>query len=112
MNNGNEYSIDDAFLEILSNPLTNVTFSGGDLFIQAKEASMLAERVKKAGKNLWCYTGFTLEQLENSEEEDHQKLLSFIDTLVDGRFIIAEKDISLPLRGSRNQRIIHLIQEK
>ena len=37
-----------------------------------------------------------------------QEMLSYIDVLVDGEFIEAEKDLSLEFRGSRNQRIIDL----
>ena len=53
-------------------------------------------------KDVWLYTGYRLESVSNSP------LLSFVDVVVDGPFIEAEKDISLAFRGSRNQRIIHL----
>ena len=53
-------------------------------------------------KDVWLYTGYRLESVSNSP------LLPFVDVVVDGPFIEAEKDISLAFRGSRNQRIIHL----
>ena len=53
-------------------------------------------------KDVWLYTGYRLEDVSSSP------LLPFVDVVVDGPFIEAEKDISLAFRGSRNQRIIHL----
>ena len=51
-------------------------------------------------KTIWCYTGYTWEEVKN------HPVMQYIDVLVDGRFIEAERDISLRFRGSRNQRII------
>ena len=63
-------------------------------------------------KNIWCYTGYTLENdLLNGNRarcECTDELLEYIDVLVDGEFIEDLKDISLPFRGSSNQRIIDL----
>ena len=53
-------------------------------------------------KDIWIYTGYPYEKVKDS------LLLALADVVVDGPFIEAEKDISLPFRGSRNQRIIHL----
>ncbi len=54
-------------------------------------------------KNLWCYTGFTLEELLDT---DASNLLPHIDVLVDGKFIEEQKNHALLFRGSANQRII------
>lgn len=51
-------------------------------------------------KTIWCYTGYLWEEVKDLP------IMEYIDVLVDGRFIEAEKDISLRFRGSRNQRII------
>lgn len=63
-------------------------------------------------KNIWCYTGYTLETdlLSNSRArcEATDEMLSLIDVLVDGEFILEKKNISLPFKGSENQRIIDL----
>ncbi len=65
-------------------------------------------------KDIWCYTGYLFEEdiLERfcSRWEGMREFLSCIDVLVDGEFILAQKDISLQFRGSGNQRII-LVQE-
>ena len=54
------------------------------------------------GKDIWIYSGFTLEELEGRE------LLRYADVLVDGPFMEELKDAGLAFRGSRNQRIIRL----
>ena len=58
--------------------------------------------------NVWCYTGFTLENLLKENRADRMKLLSVLDVLVDGPFVQAHHDITLRFRGSSNQRIIDL----
>jgi len=61
-------------------------------------------------KNIWCYTGFTIEELLNKQDKITDELLSLIDVLVDGPYIDSQKDISLKFRGSSNQRIIDVPQ--
>ncbi|GEM02349.1 anaerobic ribonucleoside-triphosphate reductase activating protein [Halolactibacillus halophilus] len=105
--NGSEMTIDAIVDEVLSNPLTDVTLSGGDPFFQASGVKYVAKRLKEAGKNIWAYSGYTLEQLLELGG-DYTELLSYCDVLVDGPFILAERDLSLDFRGSHNQRIIQL----
>lgn len=62
-------------------------------------------------KNIWCYSGFTFEEITGKEKsrahtDISEELLSLIDILVDGRFVEELKNISLVFRGSSNQRII------
>ena len=60
-------------------------------------------------KDVWCYTGFTLEEPigdSRANTEMIKDLLSYIDVLVDGKFIDTKKDITLKFRGSANQRLI------
>ncbi len=60
-------------------------------------------------KNIWCYTGYLYEDLLPGGRKNTaytEGLLSYIDVLVDGRFELAQKDITLRFRGSANQRII------
>lgn len=74
----------------------------------------LVERVKETypEKNIWCYTGYTLEKdlifgaQSRARCEVTDALLHHIDVLVDGEFQIENKDIRLKFRGSSNQRII------
>ena len=57
-------------------------------------------------KDIWCYTGYTLEELLNRNNIATKELLKYIDILVDGDFQIDKKGLSLKFRGSSNQRII------
>ncbi len=63
-------------------------------------------------KDIWCYTGYLydVDLIKGGKvfTDVTQEMLSYIDVLVDGEFIEAEKDLSLEFRGSRNQRIIDL----
>ena len=86
---------------VLSDPFAHVTFTGGDPFYQAEGFARLARMIKeRSNKNIWAYTGFLFEQLLDSP------LLAEIDGLVDGPFIMAQRDTELVFRGSANQRII------
>ena len=67
----------------------------------------MKERLPK--KDIWCYSGYTYEELlsrEGEEKKELEELFSYLTVLVDGRFIEAEKDITLLFRGSKNQRLI------
>ena len=57
-------------------------------------------------KDIWCYTGYTYEELLNRNHKATQEILKYIDILVDGDFQKDKKDLSLKFRGSSNQRII------
>lgn len=85
-----------------------ITFSGGDPFFQAKQCAILAEYTKSLGMDVWCYTGFTFEKLieMGKTNSDIINFLENIDVLVDGKFEIEKRDLSLEFRGSSNQRII------
>lgn len=107
---GHEVEINDVMKVITDNPIANVTFSGGEPFAQAEAFTALAERIKtETDKTIWCYTGYRYEQL--ILDPSYTKLLSYVDVLVDGRFIEALKDPDLRFRGSSNQRIIRLKDE-
>ena len=85
-----------------------ITFSGGDPMEQAKACSELAKYCKELGLNVWCYTGYTWEELLQKAEYfvDIGEFLKYIDVLVDGKFELAKKSYDVEFRGSTNQRLI------
>ena len=91
---------------VRSNPLCRgVTFSGGEPFAQAAGFARLAKLLKDKGYEVASYTGYTFEELLQGSE-DQQELLRAIDILIDGPFLLSEKSLEVPFRGSRNQRIL------
>ncbi len=101
---------EETLLQIVkSNPLCRgVTFSGGEPFTQAEGLAKLAVLLKEAGYEVASYTGFTFEELYQNGTEAQKKLLSLIDVLVDGPFLMEEKSLELNFRGSRNQRVLNV----
>ena len=98
-------STDEIMDIIKADPFADVTFSGGDPMYQADGFAELAEAIKRdTNKTIWCYTGFTFEELLANVAK--RKLLNLIDVLVDGPFIQSLRNPDLPFRGSSNQRII------
>ena len=91
-----------------TNPLLDgITLSGGDpMFNPEALLEFLKFLKEKTKKNIWCYTGYTYEQL--LKDPLRSECLKYIDTLVDGPFIMALRDPSLSFRGSTNQRILPL----
>ncbi|WP_062202308.1 anaerobic ribonucleoside-triphosphate reductase activating protein [Demequina salsinemoris] len=81
---------------------------GGEPFLNTQVAlsivGALRERFGRA-KDVWCWTGYTFEELL-ADSEDKRALLAEIDVLVDGRYEQAMRDLTLPHRGSRNQRVL------
>lgn len=105
LNEGFESDTDNIVDEIMSNSMqTGVTFSGGDPLIQSLAAIDLAKKFKKHRINIWCYTGFTWESLQN--DLNAKELFKYIDVLVDGPYIEHLQSYDLKFRGSSNQRII------
>ncbi len=98
---------DDIVTSLQKNPLlTGITISGGEPFLQPDAVLDLVDRSKHIGKNIWVYSGFTFEQLLAMQKPQIQSILSKIDVLVDGRFDMKKRDLTLRFRGSSNQRLI------
>lgn len=85
-----------------------LTLLGGEPFLNTQVLLPLCHAVRERfgdTKDIWSWTGYTWEEML-VESSDKLELLSLIDVLVDGRFELAKKDLSLQFRGSWNQRII------
>ena len=97
---------EDILSIVRSHPLCRgVTFSGGEPFAQAEGYAKLAKMLKEAGYEVASYSGYTFEQLLSGTPAQRD-LLRTIDILIDGPFILAEKSLEVPFRGSKNQRIL------
>ena len=87
---------------------TGITFCGGEPFVQPEACKEIADFCRnELGWNVWSFSGFTYEEIEKYGGAAWEFLKS-LDALIDGRFVLAERDLSLKFRGSRNQRILHL----
>lgn len=85
-----------------------ITFSGGDPMCQAGACLEIAKCAKDLGLNIWCYTGYTFEQLliMGKAKKCILEFLSYIDVLVDGKFMMEFRSFDCKYRGSTNQRLI------
>lgn len=114
-----EETVEELLTALAPSYVDGLTLLGGEPFEpeNQRELVKLLHRVREAfpKKNVWSYSGYTLEQI-CGEEHPHcevtEEMLSMIEVLVDGRFVEALKDVSLKFRGSSNQRIIDLKQTK
>jgi anaerobic ribonucleoside-triphosphate reductase activating protein len=104
---GSPHSPEELYEKITSNPLcAGVTFSGGEPLLQAAALLPLARRIKDAGLPLAIYSGDTIERIIERGDASQTELLALADVLIDGPFVEVERSLSLPFRGSRNQRIL------
>jgi anaerobic ribonucleoside-triphosphate reductase activating protein len=104
--------VDELFSEFAAvKHLAGITISGGEPFLQAAACASLAEKVKAFGKSVLLYSGYTFEELMvmAGSSLDFRRLLMASDILVDGPFILAQKNLDLAFRGSENQRIIDVL---
>lgn len=82
---------------------------GGEPFLNTAVCLRVVRRLRAAhgrAKDVWCWTGYTLEELLAEGATDKAALLREVDVLVDGRFELAQRDLTLAFRGSRNQRVL------
>lgn len=108
-NNGKKIEVDKIAQTLLDNPFENITFSGGDPMYQAEAFASLAKIIKsRSNKTIWCYTGFKFEEIKNVPP--YNRLIKYIDVLVDGPYIEKCRNTDLIFRGSENQRLIDVNQ--
>ncbi|XZH99868.1 anaerobic ribonucleoside-triphosphate reductase activating protein (plasmid) [Clostridium perfringens] len=108
-NYGKSYTkkTEDELIQYLKHPqVKNANILGGEVFQQdLKKILSLVKRIKKeTNVDIWVWTGYEFEEL--IEDSNKLEILKYVDVLVDGRFILEKKDLSLKYRGSSNQRVI------
>lgn len=104
-NAGHDMTITELVEHIRENDF-DVTLSGGDPMYQIDAIIPLCREIRALGKNIWLYTGYTIEEIE--ESASLSRILNEVDAIVEGPFIESQRDLSLHFRGSANQRIIKL----
>lgn len=110
--NGGE-SLDPVTLSKLFSTLQDpnikrLTISGGEPFDNICLVNAICKRVKTEAPDIsiWIYTGYTFEDIIQNDER--KSILKYCDVLVDGEFVLERRDLSLPFRGSSNQRVIDI----
>ena len=90
--------------ELRRQPISRLTLSGGHPLepYNIDACTELCKRVKRevSDTKIWCYTGWLWEDIKDFE------IIKYLDVLVDGPYIESLRDITLPWRGSANQRVI------
>lgn len=108
-NDGTLVDVEDVIEEIKNIELQDgITLSGGDPLYQIEPCLEIAKFCQNNNLNVWCYTGFTVEELlkRAKKEPKLKELLENIDVLVDSPFMLELKSYDVPFRGSKNQRLI------
>lgn len=94
----------EIFEQLEKDYISGITFSGGDPLHPANEPEVTALakeiRTKYPDKDIWLYTGYRWEEICDRE------IIPYLKVVVDGRFILEQLDVTLPWKGSPNQRVI------
>ena len=100
--------VDTLSRQIVHSGRTGLTISGGEPFLQAEQLTALIDQVRKeVDLGVIIYTGYTIEELNSSENVYQKRLLNKSDLIIDGAYVEALND-GKNLRGSSNQRAILL----
>ncbi|HCA58529.1 MAG TPA: hypothetical protein DEP46_11150 [Blastocatellia bacterium] len=106
--NGKRVPISSIVKEILAQREDHdgVTILGGEPFDQPEPVAELVSRLKDNGLHVTAYSGYTIDQLIQKRAPSIDYILSHIDLLIDGPFVVAMRENAGEYRGSRNQRTI------
>ena len=107
-------TIDSIIESLKPDYIQGLTLLGGEPFEYSNQKGLLplVRQVREVlpQKDIWCFTGFLFDKdiIENmcKKGKETNELLSYIDVLVDGRFVEELKNLNLKFKGSENQRTI------
>ena len=105
----------EELFDALSKPwVKGITLSGGHPLEPQNNNTVykLLREIKKKfpDKDIWLYTGYHLDWEDFNPPRRISTTLQLCDVVVDGPFILEQRDLTLPFRGSRNQRLIDVRQ--
>ena len=117
-----ESAKEELFRELGKDYISGITMSGGDPLHESNLDDVLdlvnEIRLSCPQKSIWLYSGYTWEQLFEDDEFDikggicenqtRRAIVLSTDVFIDGRYIDSQRDITLPYRGSKNQRLIDI----
>lgn len=99
-----DYAFKEVLDQLSKDYVSGLTLSGGDPLYPGNrdDVYFIVQSVKQLfpTKTIWLYTGYSYEEVKDLN------IMHFVDVLVDGPFIEAQKDLALKWRGSSNQRVI------
>ena len=130
----NKLAKEELFRELDKDYISGLTLTGGDPLFESNLDGVLdlvtevneryntpqdtnEIRLSSPQKSIWLYTGFIWEEIRKGNMEDglkygdwtkRAKIITECDVMIDGRYIDLQRDISLPWRGSKNQRVIDI----
>lgn len=97
-------AMDEICSQLSKDYISGLTLSGGDPFYPVNRMELpdilLQLKIKYPDKTIWCYTGYLFDDIR------YEKLMRYLDVLVDGRFVKELADVNYPWAGSTNQRVI------
>lgn len=99
---------DRVLADLAHGSVQGLSLLGGEPFLNTEVCLRVVRRLRETfgrSKDVWCWSGYTFEELRGGSP-DKRALLAGLDVLVDGRFEISRRDLSLPFRGSTNQRVL------
>lgn len=111
-----DQTINDLISAVGKPYIKGLSLLGGDPLEPENQEALLPLlrrlKAKMPEKDVWCYTGATLEELQDAQSRWNaghlEEFMSYVDVLVDGRYVEEQRDLALAFRGSRNQRILHI----
>lgn len=109
-----EQTIEDIITYMAPSYVRGITLLGGEPFEHSNQIGLLPllRRIKKVypTKDIWCFSGYLFDEdilgRMVKEWDETEEFLSYLDVLVDGRFVEKLKNVNLRFKGSSNQRTI------
>lgn len=101
--------LEDRIMDDLAHEsVAGLSLLGGEPFLNTQVAVRVARRLRAEfgdAKTIWSWTGYTVEEIL-VDSSDKIELLGLLDVLIDGRYEHEQRDLTLPFRGSKNQRVL------